>query len=222
MLYINILLVLLFVGCFVFLMNAGLWSNTITLVNVITAALLATNYFEPMAKWLDKQDPRLTYVYDFLALWLIFAVCVSLFRVATDRMSHVKVKFFKLVDRVGGVLMALWVSWVIVCFTTMTLHTAPLARNFLLGGFQERPETKMMFRMAPDRKWLAWVHRESQGSLSRLSGVATFDPRGDFIIRYGNRRDRFEHQLTFAAPKGGAAAAETPSEPLPPLVLPSR
>jgi hypothetical protein len=206
MLYINIVLTLLLISCFAFLMKAGLWNNTITLVNVVTAALLATNYFEPLADWMDKQEPQFTYAYDFLAIWLIFGVAVTLLRMATDYMSPVKVKFFGLVDKIGGGLMALWVAWVVVCFATMTLHTAPLARNFLGGTFQPRPESKMLL-VGPDRKWLAWVHRQSQGSLSRLSGMAPFDARGDFIIRYGNRRDQFEKQLTFstkgAAPAGG-------------------
>jgi hypothetical protein len=209
----NILLIIVFAGCFAFLMNAGLWSNTLSLVNVLTAGLLATNYFEPLAEWLDEQEPSLTYAYDFLALWLIFGITATLFRMATDYMSPIKVKFFLPVEKVGGVLMACWVSWVLVCFTTMTLHTAPLARNFLRGGFQPQPETKMLYRLAPDRKWLAWVHRESRGSLSRLSGVAPFDPRGDFIIRYGNRRGQFEGQLSFTAPKGSAPSSQGSQPP---------
>lgn len=219
MLYINILLILIFAGCFVFLMKAGLWTNTLTLVNVLTAALVATNYFEPLANWMNRQEPSLKYAYDLLSLWLIFGVTVSLLRMATDYMSPIKVKFLLPVERVGGIVMALWVSWVFVCFTTMTLHTAPLARNFLLGSFQPRPESKMLFGSAPDQKWLAWVHRQSQGSLSRLSGTSPFDPRGDFIIRYGDFRATFEGQMTFSTSKGSAAAA--PKSPQP-LVLPPR
>ena len=47
----------------------------------------------------------------------------------------------------------------------------------------------MFFGLGPDRVWLGWMHRESLGSLSRLNGIAPFDVRGDFIIRYGGRRD---------------------------------
>jgi hypothetical protein len=202
MLYVNLLLGLIFIGSVAFLLKAGLWSNTLTLVNVITAALLATNYFEPLAEWMEGQEPSLNYAYDFLALWLIFAISMALLRMATDYMSPVKVKFLKPIDLAGGALVAIWVGWVILCFTTMTLHTAPLARNFLRGQFQEKPETKMFFRLDPDRKWLAWVHRESQGPLARIGYVAPFDPRADFVIRYGNRRAQFEKQLTFATPKG--------------------
>ena len=52
-------------------MNSGLWSNTITLVNVLTAGLLATNYFEPLADFFEGRNSSFTYVWDFLAIWLI-------------------------------------------------------------------------------------------------------------------------------------------------------
>jgi hypothetical protein len=110
----------------------------------------------------------------------------------------VKVRFIPPVDRAGGAVMAVWVSWVLLCFTTMTLHTAPLAASFLGGGFQPQPNSKMLMGSAPDRKWLAWVHRESQGPYSRLHDVNPFDPRGEFIVKYHNRRAQFEKQLTFA------------------------
>jgi hypothetical protein len=71
----------------------------------------------------------------------------------------------------------------------MTLHTAPMARNFLGGGFQADPKDKMFFGLGPDRIWLGWVQRESRGALCRVSGaVVPFDQQGDFILRYGARR----------------------------------
>ena len=41
-------LVIFFV-CVAMMWNEGLWSNAITLVNVVVAAMIATNYFEPLA-----------------------------------------------------------------------------------------------------------------------------------------------------------------------------
>ncbi len=208
MLFTNLVLLAILLVSLAFLTllgPSGLWTNTLTLVNVITAALLATNYFEPLADWLDRQNSQPTYAYDFLSLWLIFAVSFTLLRMATDFMSPVKVEFHKLVDRIGGGIMALWASWVLVCFIAMTLHTAPLSRHFLRGSFQPRPESEMLFGLAPDRKWLAWVHRQSQGSMSRIHGNVPFDARGDFVLRYGNRRSQFESQKTFMAPKGAAS-----------------
>ncbi len=197
----SILLVVLFVAVFASLMTQGLWSNTVTLVNVITAALIATNYFEPVANFLDRQEPSFTYVWDLAAIWLIFGFTMVVLRTATDYMSNIKVRFFMPVEKVGGIIMAVWVSWIVLCFTTMTMHTAPLARHFAGGAFQQQPDSKMLFGLAPDRVWLAWVHRESKGAMSRFSGAAPFDRQGDFIVRYSNRRGEFESQISLT--KGG-------------------
>jgi len=201
---ISILLILIFVACFASLMTGGLWSNTITLVNVITSGLLATNYFEPLADFFDKQEPAYTYIWDFLALWVIFIVSMLVLRVATDYVSNVKVKFFLPVEKAGGIIMAIWASWIVLCFATMTLHTAPLSRNFM--GFQNEPSSKMLFGLAPDRLWLAWVHRESLGALCGLRAIVPFDVNGDFILRYASRREEFDKQMTLAKTGGGGAA----------------
>jgi hypothetical protein len=201
--YLSILLFVVFVGVFASLMNAGLWSNTITLINAITAGLIAMNYYEPVADWLDKQEPSLTYIWDLVAIWLLFGFAMVGLRAATDYMSQVKVRFFLPVEKAGGIIMAIWVSWLVVCFTTTTLHTAPLARHFLGGAFQQEPTSKMFFGLGPDRLWLAWVHKESRGALSRFSGMAPFDAQGDFIVRYSNRRGEFEKQLTLTSKGGG-------------------
>lgn len=199
----NLILILIFAGCFAFIFNGGLWSNTLTLVNVITAALLATNYFEPVADFFEDQNASMTYVWDFFALWLVFGGSMVILRALTDSASKVKVRFFMPVEKAGGIFMALWVSWVIVCFTTMTFHTAPLARSFLGGSFQPDADAKMFFGLGPDRVWLGWVNRESRGALRRLNGDAPFDPRGEFIIRYGDRRAEFEKQLSLTTGGSG-------------------
>ena len=158
------MLVIIF-ACVATLYTDGMWSNAIRLINVVTAALLATNFFEPVARWLDDWQPSYTYLWDFLALWGLFAVFMAIFRVLTDQVSKVQVRFLKVADRIGSAVFALWIGWVMVCFTMMTLHTAPLARTFLFGGFQ--PEQRMFLGFAPDRQWLGFVQKESLGALCR-------------------------------------------------------
>lgn len=209
----NIILFLIFVSVFASVMTQGFWSNTINLINVITAGLIATNYFEPVADYLDKQFPAWTYIWDFTALWLLFAFSMVFLRAATDAISKVQVRFFLPVEKVGGYLMAVWVSWLVMSFATMTLHTAPLARNFLWDSFQQDPDHRMFFGLQPDRVWLGWVHKQSQGALSRFSNVAPFDANGAFIAKYSNRRGEFENQLSLTKSGGsGGAAPTTPAQ----------
>ena len=50
----TLILVLIFLACLGFLYPEGMWSNAIRLINVILAALLAINYFEPLARQLEE------------------------------------------------------------------------------------------------------------------------------------------------------------------------
>ena len=43
-------------------------------VNVVTAALLATNFWEPVAGWLMQKMPSGVFLWDIVVLWLLFAV----------------------------------------------------------------------------------------------------------------------------------------------------
>ena len=183
-----LLMILILAACIGVLFPEGLWSNAIRLVNVVTAALVAMNFWEPMARWLEGLNDffaSITYFLDFLCLWALFAVTVLVMRIATGMVSHVKVRFLKVVDRSGSALFAFCVGWVMVCFTMTTLHTAPLSPKFLWGGFD--PSQKMVFGLGPDRQWLGFVQYASKGPLARSEPVV-FDPDNKFMETYNNRR----------------------------------
>ena len=194
----SILLVLIFVVAIATLGLEGLWGNAIALINVVTAALVATNFWEPLAGWLLSKEPRGQYVWDFVSIWGIFVLTVSVMRLASDFLSRHRVRFPKLVDVIGGYFFAAWVGWVLICFTTFTLHMAPLARNFMDGGF--KAEDRMFFNMAPDRQWMGFMQKMSQGSFARGESqdnpeAYVFDPKGEFMIKYATRRKLFEKNI---------------------------
>lgn len=192
----SLLLVLIMVAIVALQFRSGLWSNLILFFNVITAALVATNYWEPLASFLTRQIPSGVYLWDVVALWGIFAAVYALLKAATDRASRMRVKFPKVVELMGNLVILTWAGWVVVCFATFTFHTAPLARNFLGGGFQA--EKPLFFSVLyPDRLWLGLVQQQSLGGLGR-AGTAqdpeahVFDPHSEFMIKYAARREKFE------------------------------
>jgi hypothetical protein len=198
--YITLLLLVVFFAVFAMLLREGLWSNAIMFFNVMTAAMLATNYYETLANWMERKEwgKSYTFLLDFLSLWAIFSVVLVVLRLATDKISRVKVRFKMPVEWSGGIFFGLWVAWLMVCFTAFSFHTAPLARNFLFGSFQPEPTSNMFFGLGPDRQWLAWMHTMSDyGSLGRRSdsdppGEYVFDPKADFVVRYAARRKQYE------------------------------
>lgn len=188
--YLTLLLLVIFLCCIGFTIQNGMWGNAILLIIVVTAALLAVNYFEPVANKLEVYAGKsYTYLFDFLAMWMVFAIAAGILRAFTEKLSTVKVKFRKPFDQIGGIFLGAWVGWVMVCFTLMSLHTAPLARNFLQGAFQPEPQSRMFFGLAPDRQWLGFMQKSSEGA---FSAGRPFDPFGEYILKYAERRHRFE------------------------------
>ena len=189
----SLLLLGIFAACLGTLHPEGLWSNAIRLVNVVTAGLLAMNFYEPVAKYLTSQMDTYTIFWDYLAIWAVFSAAVMVGRTVTSTLSTVKVRFPKIVDQVGGGVLAAWIGWVMVCFTVTTLHTAPLSRNFFFASFQ--PKESMFFGVfAPDRQWLAFSHRVSQGVYNHMPGEC-FDPECRFINQQTERRAVFERYV---------------------------
>jgi uncharacterized membrane protein required for colicin V production len=202
----SLVLIGIFAVCLALLYNESMWNNALRLVNVVTAALLATNFYEPVASWLDAHVQSCTYFWDFIALWVLFGGCVTALRALTDEVSKVNVRFLHIADRIGGVVFAVCIGWVLLCFTAMSLHTAPLARDFFFGSF--KPEERLLFGLAPDRQWLGFVQRVSRGQFSQSATSeqrrrdewkeekwGVFDPRGEFLLKYAARRTKIENQL---------------------------
>jgi hypothetical protein len=173
------------------LLPYGLWGNVINLINIVTAALLATNFWEPVANFITGKVPGLMFLADIFVLWILFGAILFGLRTATDFASRIKLKFPPLIERLGNVLFAGWCGWVLICFLCMSLHMAPMSREFAFGGF--KPETGSFFGLFPDRMWLGFVQRMSTGPFIRDS-KHTFDPQGEFLFRYAERRAQFERQ----------------------------
>ena len=185
------LMVVIFIAVAISLYTEGLWGNALRLINAVTAALLATNFFEPLANWLEGMMPAYGYLCDFLAMWLVFGVSMGVLRAMTDYASKVKVRFLKIVDQVGSGILACCVAAVMVSFVATTMHTAPLGEKFLFGGFQS--DQPMMAGLAPDRKWLGFSRTVSRGAFAS-SPAKPLDPQS-FINRYKQRRIEIESHV---------------------------
>jgi hypothetical protein len=196
--YVSIALAVVFLAMLALLTSEGLWSNAIRFINVMLAALLATNHSEPLADFATSKMPTFTYVWDLISVWAIFGIVMMALQFITDKLSHIQVRFRKPVEAAGGVVFACWIGWIMVCFTAFTLHVAPMKRSFL-GAF-ESPDDKLFFGLAPDQDWIALMHTlslDGAWSKSRPANDETtnvFDPDGDFIFKYADSRNRFEHQ----------------------------
>jgi hypothetical protein len=194
-LILTFLLLVIFIAIVASLYPEGMWGNAIMLINVVTAGLLATGYFEPLASFLESKAPTYTYLWDFLAVWAIFVLSLILLRIATDKICRVKVRFLGLANQIGSVVFACLVAMVMVCFTTFTLHTAPLGKEFMWGGFKAN-EGKV-FAWAPDKWWITFAMYTS-GNAYSWPTVNKFDGKNvpeQYITNYEARRQEIENHV---------------------------
>jgi len=212
----TLLLFVVFIACVAMMWNEGLWGNALTLLNVTVAGLIATNYFEPLAYFFEGNIPSYTYFCDFLALWALFVFVYGVLRTVTDLVARRKVRFRMPVEQGGRVFFALWAGWIMVGFTAMSLHLAPLPAAPFGGSFypsnQPPGESTTFLGLAPDRQWLAFVQTVSRGSLARgydkgsaggrwkydphpndeRFNLLAFDSRSEWILKYRDRRRTLE------------------------------
>jgi hypothetical protein len=185
----TLLLLVVFVAVAAVLWFQGLWNNAISLINILLAGMIATNFYEPIVKKIIEKDNALTYVWDCLILWALFAVSFAFLRLATDLLSHDRVKFVMPLEMAGRSVLAILVAWVFICFTTFTIHTAPIQANAFKGAF-ESPDSATFLMFRPGQQWAAFVRTWSAGALK--NGDRQFDPDGDFAHKYYERRKNFE------------------------------
>jgi hypothetical protein len=189
----TITLIALFFICFAMLWNEGMWGNALTLINAILAAVIASNFFEPAADFMDKQAGSYTYLWDYLMLWGLFALSFLVLRAVTDAISPYRIKYKLPVEQAGRAFFALATGWLLVCFFLMALHTAPLAQTAFKGSFGTSPMANYFLGTAPDRIWLGYMQSLSRGILSQGT-PQVFDSDATFIPKYGSRRDNFSKE----------------------------
>jgi hypothetical protein len=178
----------------------GLWSSAINVVNITMAGLIATNFFEPLARLIDSGGTN--YMMDSIMLWSVFAFTFIIFRMITQSLSDHDVHFIKPIDIAGRAILGIWAGWVFVCFTAFAMVTAPIGSQPL--GAWDSPEAKSFLVFSPERMWMAFAQSRSMGALSntysgsgddlipedRETGSQVFDSKGEFSYKYYARRKK--------------------------------
>ena len=180
----TILMLVILFACVAMCYAEGMWSNAVRLINVVTAALLAMNFFEPVARWLDGWQPSYTYLWDFLSpVGAVRRVHGGLPRADRPAFSQVKVRFLKLADRIGsGVLVAVDRLGDGLFHDDDAAH-GPAGDELPVRGFSARGADVLRFGARPA---MAGVHAEGcrRGRFACSDRNGVFDPNAEFMPKY--------------------------------------
>jgi hypothetical protein len=155
---INLALLAVLAVVAVAMFRGGLLQGLMQYFNVLLAASFATAWYETLAAYLELYLADYTYFLDAVAMWATFAVILVTLVTVTSVIFKTKVLFAPPVELAGRILIGLLTGWVVVEFTALSIHTAPL-RNDIVPMPEER---SMLFGLKPDRCWLWWVRGSSR------------------------------------------------------------
>jgi hypothetical protein len=196
----------------------GFWSNLITLINLLLAAMLASSIYEPVAEKLASFNASFKLLFDFVAVWLVFAVAFFVLRGITDTLSAYRLKFDPITEIVGRSVLSVWIAGVFICFTFFTLQMAPLKPSVYRSATE-----KSQMGTLPDKMWLAFIQSRSRGALSASKAqsifdaykltphpddaaddIRVFDPYANFLPYYNQKRQEIADREVLRV--GGVAA----------------
>ncbi|WP_347245355.1 CvpA family protein [Thermogutta sp.] len=206
------LLWILIVGaCVGFIFREGLWSAFIRFVNVLMAGILATNFFEPVARVMeDTIGPKLTYFYDFLSFWLVFAVSMIVLHIATAFLSRVKTRFNLYLNQGGAVVIGLMTGVLMCWLFNFSLHLAPLGTKPFMSPVLSDDGTPLGIQWARVASYLskgALSRPVSEAEAARYGGSVAAFPGAKNIFKtyYYERARKLEEQVS----SGGGFTTES-------------
>lgn len=157
-----------------FVSNEGMWGAAHTFLCVLLAGLLAMNFFEPLAGFLDGLAPAYKSYMDIIALLGLFIGMAFALRMGSEHLAPVYIGLPSTLDQVGKWAFGAATGYLTMAILLAALHTAPFPREFM--GF--KPERNNFFGMAPDRQWLGFVQYVTERPYSRSIYRDTFTENG--------------------------------------------
>lgn len=177
---------------FAMMVREGLWSNAISLVNILISGLAAYGLYSPLTITIDEYfDGQLTYVLDFVVIWGLFVVTMVILRAATGAASKTRLRFKNPIDPVGGPVVGFMAAWVLATFVMATLHTSPMGKEQFSGKLVHADVDSPSALSAPDLHWLRFVGAMSAPEALGSSSTGRFGAKG-FVKIYEDHRSKYD------------------------------
>jgi hypothetical protein len=180
----------------------GLWSNTITLVNIIISGLVTFGFYSPLVIYLDElSDGEHTYWLDFAVVWALYAATMVVSRSITGAASKTRMRFKNPIDPVGGPIAGVLAAWVFAAFALSTLHMSPMPKDAYGGKLVHADVNSASLVTSPDAAWLRFVEKMSKPTALGFSSTGEFTAK-DFVKIYEIRRQKLEKLTNLIVDRG--------------------
>jgi hypothetical protein len=179
-------------AAFAMMVREGLWSNSISLVNIIISGLVAFGFYMPLVIYIDEElNGQYTYVLDFVVIWFLYVVSMVICRAVTGAASKTRMRFKNPIDPIGGPVVGLLAAWVLAAIVMATLHTSPMPKDAFGGKLVSPADVASASRFtSPDAAWLRFVEAMSAPAALGSARTERFSANG-FVKIYQDHREKF-------------------------------
>ena len=191
---VDAVLALLTLGMTYALYSEGLWGATLMTFNVLFSALIALNFYEPVAKLLASSVEAVGDMADLICLGGFFVISLIGLRSLTGVIAPKAVRLPALVEQIGRIVVGFAGSALTIGFLLVMLQVAPVDRK-ILGTIDYKH--KPPFGWGFDHKLLGFFQYVTGKTFPSYSSARDdpfyghaqiFDPYGRWLIDRQNFR----------------------------------
>ena len=169
---------MLILGLTYALTSEGLWGAALMFFNVLFGAMIAFNFYEPLAKLIDSTG--ITWGFsDTLCMLGLFCISVVLLRMTTETIAPAMVRFPMPIYHLGRLVFGAGGALVTMAIVILAFHTAPVHKKIFTTV---KYDTKPPFGLGLDHQWLGFFQYET-GAVFTTLGAGQRDPFGAYGAR---------------------------------------
>ena len=174
---IDLVIVGLILGLTYALTSEGLWGAATMFFNILFGAMIAFNFYEPLAKLLDSTGIPWGFS-DTLCLMLLFSLTVLILRMTTETLAPAQVRFPAPVYQFGRLVFAFGGAVITMAIVILAFHCAPVHKKiFNVVTYDSKPP----FGFGLDHQFLGLFQQETGKVFTNYSSAdAVRDPYGEF------------------------------------------
>jgi uncharacterized membrane protein required for colicin V production len=201
------------------LMSEGLWGAALMFFNALFAALIAFNFYEPLAQLIVDQvgNETVSSFADSVSMMLLFVVSLLLLRLATESVAPSMVRFPTPVYHVGRVLFAVGGATVTMGMLLLAYQASPVQKK-MLGTWDFKHKVLGFENFGRfDRDFLAFFQYTSGYTFARNGAGERdpefpakpflFDPKAKWLLDHQLYRPYGTEAVIEEAPEPGATPA---------------
>ncbi len=207
------------------LTSEGLWGAALMFFNVLFGAMIALNFYEPLAKLLDSTGIPWGFS-DTLCLLGLFCVAVVILRMTTETLAPAQVRFPTPIYQLGRLIFGLGGAAITIAVVILGFHCAPVHKKI----FQSvNYNTSPPFGLGLDHHLLGLFQRVTGDAFAKYGSgqrdpfgeygnkqrLNLFDPKAEWLINHQNARPYGTETIPAsdeAAAGGGGAANDGQAE----------